>query len=82
MKIQFFWRSWLALAMYIFPIVACGEESRCDKACGPDYGFERGEGDNRVCFCETYDGRIYGPVPVSEEETDTETGAPEAGDAP
>jgi len=45
-------------------LTACGEESRCDKACGPDYGFERGDGDNRVCFCETYAGRIYGPVPL------------------
>lgn len=54
-----------AAAILLFS--ACGEESRCDKVCGNDYGFERGDEENRVCFCETLDGRVYGPVPVGEE---------------
>ena len=47
--------------------VSCGNDGPCGKACGWDLGFERGNGPNKVCFCQTSDGKIYGPVPMGEE---------------
>ncbi len=71
----------LVLVLALF-FVSCGDEGKCGKACGWDLGFERGNGPNKVCFCQTSDGKIYGPVPMSEEEPDTEASSPETGETP
>lgn len=59
--------SWYFCLFILLFVTSCGDEGKCGKACGWDLGFERGNGPDKVCFCQTSDGRIYGPVPMGED---------------
>jgi hypothetical protein len=57
----------MILTIALMFLAGCGE-SPCAKACDGDYGFARGEGDGKVCFCQRTNGQVYGPVPYPQGE--------------